>query len=259
MWEGRRQLTLLGSGISDYLEPLIAAADRAEILQTLSTHLEGRLDWDVCSWQDLSSPTLLAELPVSVTSMRVMEDMPCTEVPIMGNWEMYCRARPRGLRRNLRRYAEKAYQLAEFQFFAERDFKSQLLETLICLHTARWRRQGEAGMIAANCSADFLREVVPKLAAQGHVLFFGLEFQGRTVALILSFPYQNVLFSYLSGFDPEYEQYGFGRLLLHKSLEYAFAKKFKSWNFLRGNEPYKFEWGATLVPKTRLLISRQLR
>jgi CelD/BcsL family acetyltransferase involved in cellulose biosynthesis len=130
------------------------------------------------------------------------------------------------------------------------------LETLIQLHAARWNRQGEAGTIASNRSAAFLRQAVPELSAIRGALFFSLEFQDRTAAVILSFPYKGMLFSYLSAFDPEYEQYGFGKILLQKSLEYAFEKGFKSWNFLRGNEPYKFEWGARIIPKRRLIVSR---
>ncbi len=101
-WQGRRQLTLLGSGISDYLEPLLAPQYRAEILELLSSSLREMPGWDVCDWQDLSSPTALAGLGES------QEDTPCSEILITGDWEDFYNARPRGLRRNLRRYAEKA-------------------------------------------------------------------------------------------------------------------------------------------------------
>lgn len=256
-WEGRRQLTLLGSGISDYLEPLMAPGSAPELFDLLSGYLLGASNWDVCDWQDLASPTPLAGLAQTGLCVRIADEIPCSEISIAGTWDDFCRDRPHGLRRNLRRYAEKARQVADFHFFAEQGFKAELLEILIRLHRARWTRHGEAGMIAANRSANFLREAVPALAARGKAMFFGLEFQGRTVAVILSFPHNNVLFAYLSGFDPEYDQYGFGRLLLNKSLEYAFQKRFKSWNFLRGNEPYKFEWGSRIIPKCRLIISRQ--
>ena len=255
-WQGRRQLTLLGSGISDYLEPVISAESMPNVLELLSNYLRGTADWDVVDWQDLSAPTRLTELTPVEFSIRVSDDTPCSEILIAGGWDDFYRERPHGLRRNLRRYADKARQLAEIHFFFEAAFRPGLLENLIRLHAARWNRQGEAGTIASNRSAAFLREIVPKLGAHGRLLFFGLDFQGRTVALILSFPYKGILFSYLSAFDPEYEQYGFGKILLEKSLEYAFQEGFKSWNFLRGKEPYKFEWGSKLIPKCRLILSR---
>ncbi|HEY7305168.1 MAG TPA: GNAT family N-acetyltransferase, partial [Bryobacteraceae bacterium] len=57
-------------------------------------------------------------------------------------------------------------------------------------------------------------------------------------------------------FDPEYSTFGFGRTLLYHALRYAFETGYESWNFLRGNEPYKFDWGARSIPKARLLITR---
>lgn len=249
-WQGHRQLTLLGSGISDYLEPLIHHDYIAELLNVLSDYLHRASDWDVCDWQDLYSPTPLAKLG------QVHGDISCSEVPIVGCWNDFFRKRSHGLRRNLRRYTDKARMIDDVRFFTRSDFDAGLMADVIRLHGARWHRQGEAGMIASNRSADFLRKVAPKFASRGMLRFFGLKFQDRVVALILSFPYKNVLFAYLSAFDPEYEQYGFGKLLLQNSLEYAFQEGYKSWNFLRGEEPYKFDWGARSISKSRLIIRR---
>jgi CelD/BcsL family acetyltransferase involved in cellulose biosynthesis len=207
-------------------------------------------DWDICDWQDLSSPTALEGIG------HVQDDIPCSEILIAGRWDDFYHARPRGLRRNLRRYAEKAREIDEVRFFVRTNFDARLMDSLITLHSARWNRHGEAGMIAANRSAGFLRDVAAKFAVDDMLRFFALEFQGRLVAVILSFPYKNVLFSYLSAFDPEYQQYGFGKLLLEKSLEYAFFNEYRSWNFLRGDEPYKSDWGASLISKSRLVLRK---
>jgi CelD/BcsL family acetyltransferase involved in cellulose biosynthesis len=250
-WQGRRQLTLLGSGISDYLEPLLKRDHVPEILALLSDHLRNNSDWDVCDWQDLSSPSVLAPLG------QMHGDSRCSEIPITGKWDNFYLARPRGLRRNLRRYTAKARIIDDVQFFVKADFEPELVSDLIRLHAARWNREGEAGMIAANRSAGFLHEIASKFASRGMLRFFGLKFQGRVVALILSVPYKNVLFAYLSAFDPEYEQYGFGKLLLQESLKHAFQERYASWNFLRGEEQYKFDWGARAIAKSRLKLRKQ--
>ncbi len=151
---------------------------------------------------------------------------------------------------------KKRAEIDQIRLFVATHFDAGLMDSLIALHSARWNRQGEAGMIAANRSAGFLRDIAAKFASSDMLRFFGLEFQRRLVAVILSFPYRNVLFSYLSAFDPEYQQYGFGKLLLQKSLEYAFLNQYRSWNFLRGDEPYKFDWGARPIAKSQLVLRR---
>ncbi|MBV8572238.1 MAG: GNAT family N-acetyltransferase [Acidobacteriaceae bacterium] len=255
-WEGRRQLTLLGSGISDYLEPLFLPECQCDILESLSAGLHALGDWDLCCWQDLDAGTPLGGLTSPLWGTALQHDTPCTEIRLMHDWTRYFGALPRGLRRNLRRYADKARQIVEPRFFTAGGFQEALMNDLIRLHRARWSLQGESGMIVANRSAQFLREVALRLASARMLRFFGLELQQRVVALILSFPYKNVLFSYLSGFDPEYQQYGFGKLLLQYSLQHAFENGFTSWNFLRGSEPYKLDWGARIISKRRLVLAK---
>ncbi len=256
-WEGKRQITLIGSGLSDYLEPAVADELRAEVLQTLARELQMDQRWDVCSWQDLNANTPFRSL-CSGDDFRLTteEDMECAEIPLIGGFEQFWDQRPHGLRRNVQRYLRKAQAIDEPGFCVCAEPETELVNALITLHTARWQRHGEWGMIVRNRSALFLREVIERFGSHDMLRFFSLRFQGRIVAVICSFPYRNVLFSYLSAFDPEYEALGFGRILLYYSLRYAFEKGYASWNFLRGSEPYKFEWGARSIPKCRVIVTR---
>ncbi len=249
-WQGLRQLTLIGAGISDYLDPPLTAR---EIIELLKKHLETNPHWDICSWQDLSANSPLAQ----AFPTHVSEDTPCSAIALQGSFDEYWRNRPHGLRRNLRRYGEKACRIDTPQFRVACNSDPELTEALIRLHTDRWKNQGEEGMIVANQSAGFLRNVVRELEPHQMVRFFSLSFQGEIVAIILGFLYRGIFFSYLSGFHPAYEPYGFGRHLLYESIQYAFEHGFSAWNFLRGDEPYKFSWGAELIPKSRLIIRRQ--
>ena len=250
-WQGLRQLTLIGTGISDYLDPPLAG--KSQIFDLLKHHLASNPHWDICSWQDLSADSPLAQ----AFKAYVTEDMPCSAIPLEGSFDEYWRNRPHGLRRNLRRYGEKASRIDTPQFRVVCNADPELTEALIRLHTDRWKDQGEQGMIVANRSAGFLREVVQQLDDEEMVRFFSLSFQGEIVAIILGFLYRNNFFSYLSGFHPAYEPYGFGRHLLYESIKYAFEHRFIAWNFLRGDEPYKFSWGAKPIQKSRLIIRSQ--
>jgi CelD/BcsL family acetyltransferase involved in cellulose biosynthesis len=58
-WNAARQVTLLGSGISDYLDPVLAPGFQTKVIAELGQQLQSRTDWDVCNWQDLTRQSTL--------------------------------------------------------------------------------------------------------------------------------------------------------------------------------------------------------
>ena len=256
-WNGLRQLTLIGSGISDYLDPVIDAQHCPAILECLRDHLEMDLEWDVCDWQDLSANTPLSGLESDGKfELTANPDISCSEIRLTGTFDEFQNARPKDLKRNLRRYRKKAEAIGRLQFEVVQEAHAESMKALVELHTAKWERRGEPGMIQANGSAEFLCDVAHKFASRDMLRFFALRFNGRIVALIVAFPYERTMFGYLSAFDPEHEELGFGRTLLFEALRYCYDNGYEAWNFLRGDEPYKFWWGAQLIPKSRVRLTR---
>lgn len=249
-WNGQKQLTLIGSGISDYLEPVIAQDERFEVIKELRRYLIEADDWDICDWQDLGEETPLAELA------PVEEDTPCSEIKLTGTWsfEEYWAKRGKDLRRNLRRYGERAENMGRTEFAVTTN--RELTPELIRLHAIRWQKQREAGMIAANRSAEFLCDVAREFERLQILRFFSLRFRGEVVAVSIGFLNKSTLYSYLSAFNPAYEILGFGRKLLYDSLRYAYEQRYTAWNFCRGEEPYKFSFGAERIAKRRLILRR---
>jgi CelD/BcsL family acetyltransferase involved in cellulose biosynthesis len=255
-WNGLRQITLIGSGISDYLEPAINPQYCPTILDELRNHLEAEFDWDVCDWQDLSASTPLSSLNGKF-EVRTSPDMSCSEIPLTATFEQFRNARPKDLKRNLSRYRRKAEQLSPLQFAVMKEADPETMKALVELHTAKWQRRGEPGMIHANSSAEFLCDVAREFACCDMLRLFSLHFDDKIVALIVAFSYRKTMFGYLSAFDPEYESLGFGRTLLFEAIRYCYENGYQTWNFLRGEEPYKFWWGAQIIPKCRVRLTRK--
>ena len=246
-WNGRRQLTLLGSGLTDYLEPCVSSA---EVYDSLSVQLQSDPDWDLCDWQDLSAGTPLRDL--KGVQVSVEPDTPCSAIPLAASFDDYWRARSADLRRNIKRYARKAEAEGELRFTVFEQSDPVFIGGLILLHAERWQRRGEPGMVEVNHSADFLRDVTAFHSCR----FFNLQWKGQTVAATAGFLKDRTLYSYLSAFDPKYEILGFGRYLLYRSLLWAFDGGCDKWDFLRGDESYKASWGAVQTPKCRVRITR---
>ena len=250
-WNGRRQLTLIGSGISDYLEPAIAPERREAVLAALRTYLLKTKDWEICDWQDLAADTPLARLG------RLSADTPCSEIALTGEFEQYWARRSKDLRRNLRRYGHRAEETGAFEFSVTCKADSALIGDLIRLHGERWEKQGQPGMLVANRSAEFLCDAALEFEGRQLLRIFSLRYRGEVAAASIGFVCRNTLYSYLSAFDPQHELLGFGRRLLYESLRYGYRQRYTAWNFCRGEEPYKFSFGADRIPKCRLTMTRE--
>jgi len=256
-WDGRRQLTLIGTGITDYLEPPIEPAYRDEVVQLLSDHLATFADWDVCNWQDLDASTPFGALGVD-GCLRVMpcEDVPCTQISLVRDFDAYWQQRGPDLRRNVRRYRTKAEREGALDFEVYDRASPEVLSAFVRLHARRWQLCGESGTLAANGSAGFLEEIANRFDAARLLRLFTLLFKNEIVAGIISFPFKHRVFSYLSAFDPQYERFGFGNAILYESLRYCCREGWRTWDFLRGDEGYKLHWGAERKEKRRIVIIR---
>jgi len=255
-WNNRRQLTLIGSGLSDYLEPAIEDQHAGVILEFLQRYLQSREEWDVCDWQDLNAGSRLAALRGDGFRVEEREGQPCSRIPLNGTYDEFWRGRGKDLRRNVRRYGLRAAEAGAVEFKVIEKPDAALLHSVIQLHTARWEAKGEPGMIAANHAAEFLCDVGLLFADRGMVRVFTIHFQGQTAALNLAFLFRNTVFAYMSAFDPQHEHFGFGRKLLHDAIKHCYESGVAYWNFMRGDEPYKFSWGAECVAKSRMFVEK---
>ncbi len=66
----------------------------------------------------------------------------------------------------------------------------------------------------------------------------------RNIAVTLSFIYQNDVLLYNSGFDPEYGYLSAGLILKAHLIKRAIEQNMKRFDFLRGNERYKYDLGG---------------
>jgi CelD/BcsL family acetyltransferase involved in cellulose biosynthesis len=128
------------------------------------------------------------------------------------------------------------------------------LETLFRLHAARWAAKDQGGVLAHHDTQAFHRETAPALLARGRLWLTLLTFDQCPVAALYVLRGHGRLLYYLGGFEPEAARSSPGRLAIADLIERGIASSARELDFLRGDEPYKFEWGATsrVVHRRRL-------
>jgi CelD/BcsL family acetyltransferase involved in cellulose biosynthesis len=86
------------------------------------------------------------------------------------------------------------------------------------------------------------------------VRLYGLEIGNRLVGIYYGFVHCRRAYGYLSGLDPSYTLQSPGTILLDHAIRQAAGEGCSEFHSLRGQEAYKYEWGAVDRWTTRRTI-----
>lgn len=103
---------------------------------------------------------------------------------------------------------------------------------------------------------EFFRTLIAATAAHGVLRLFFMEMDDKPVAASLCLDYDGVRMLYNSGHDPEYRYYSVGLLLHALCLRDALEQGYRSFDFLRGNETYKYRLGGRDHHLYRITLQR---
>jgi CelD/BcsL family acetyltransferase involved in cellulose biosynthesis len=127
------------------------------------------------------------------------------------------------------------------------------IDNLYGLHTKRWRLRGSSGICATKEQQTFYRQAFQSLHSTSTSKLFVLRLAGRPIAALAALLQNQVLYYYIGAFDPDQGKLGPGNLMILRVLEFAARAGYHSFDFLRGQEAYKYRWGAqdqkTLIRK----------
>ncbi len=79
---------------------------------------------------------------------------------------------------------------------------------------------------------------------------------GRRIAAGVHFDDGEAFYYYNAGVDPDARELSPGVVLIARYVEQALALGRRRMDFLRGDESYKYDWGAVDEPIQRLLVRR---
>ncbi len=219
-------LRLLGAGISDYLDVLIEPEHRDEAAKAMWQHLR-TLPWRRFEFTDVPSGSPLLETPPASADVG-----PCAVCPVV--------VLPAAKRRAVWRYGR---HLGPIENAGSRNLE-EFLDALFRLHSARWSQRGEPGVLAGAALQTFHRRAAAGLFASGRLLLSGVRHSGSLAAVIYGFQGHRRIWTYLSGIDPSAAALSPGTVALGLVLEQAAREGCVEADFLRGNEAYKYGWGA---------------
>jgi CelD/BcsL family acetyltransferase involved in cellulose biosynthesis len=126
------------------------------------------------------------------------------------------------------------------------------LATLFELHAARW---GERSTIFAASRRGFFVEASKRLFARGALRLRLASVGGTEAGAMYCLRWAGGEWFYQSGWDPRFGPVGIGSALFAHSIRRAFADRLAAYRFLRGNEPYKWQWATADDPVVTIEVT----
>ncbi len=264
-----RVLRWLGSGevCSDYLGILCRPEVQYSVTQALADYLtedawENAFDrprWDLLQLdgvdaEDLAVGELIRHLADRGCTVHRRTGPACWRIELPDTWQQYLATLSKSHRKKLRRLERDWFQagravLHSVERAAELD---RAMEVLVDLHQRRRNALGEPGCFASKRFAAFHREVMPEMLRAGQLQLHWLELDGRPAAAEYHLGAAGVVYAYQSGLDPGLLDEQPGRLAILATLRRAIEHGYRTFDFLRGDEPYKAHFRAR--PRRSLVI-----
>jgi CelD/BcsL family acetyltransferase involved in cellulose biosynthesis len=173
-------------------------------------------------------------------------------IPIEGAWQDFFQSRSKNLRHDLNRRLKRARENGKISYkhYSGQEISYQHINTIFEINQhSQYPHVYQIGEERA-----FLQELRNSMSSNGWLDIHLLYFNETPVAYRVGFIYKNRYEDWRSGFDTNYYDLAFGKILLMQIIEENFLGINREIDFLRGGEDYKERW----QPMERFYVNMQI-
>ncbi len=249
--DGRPVLLNVGAvEISDYLDLLARPEDLDTFLAALLPFLRAAA---LPAWEQIRIYNLLDSSPTPAaleTVARAAGWQAQTEqlqhspyIPLPGDWETYLASIDKKQRHEIRRKMRRLESSeTPWRWYIVTD--PAALDAEIEAFMALMAHDPEKAAFLTPPMREHMRRTAACAFENGCLQLAFLEINGEKSAGYLSFDYLNRLWVYNSGLNRAFNEYSPGWVLLGFLLQWANENHRADFDFMRGNEDYKYRFGA---------------
>jgi CelD/BcsL family acetyltransferase involved in cellulose biosynthesis len=249
-YDGQSALLLVGSiEISDYLDLIVRMEDHANFITGLLDFLASFLpdSWSVVDWYNLpdSSPTLAALKAESTQrgwTHLVEVYRPTPRLALNGDFDEYLSRVEKKQRHEIRRKMRRAAESGRVRFHVV-DKTADIDAEMDSFFHLMIQDPNKALFLRDNMREQMV-STIHAAFAEGYLWLAFLEVDGEKAAASLNFDYNNKLWGYNSGVGRAYMELSPGWVLLAHVIQWCCENKRYEFDFMRGDEDYKYRFGA---------------
>jgi CelD/BcsL family acetyltransferase involved in cellulose biosynthesis len=229
----------------------------AELLDFL-TKVESP-DWRVLDLYNLldSSPTLPAlQSAAEVRGCQVLQEplQHCPYIPLPEDWDTYLSGVDKKQRHEIRRKMRRAGDhVVPLRWYIVED--ENRLDGEIDAFFNLMAQDPKKDKFLTEAMRRQMRETTHIAFREGWLQFAFLDVGREKAAAYLNFDYLDRIWVYNSGIDSRFRELSLGWVLLGYLIQWAIEHKRKAYDFMRGDEDYKYRFGGV----DRRVIRMQVR
>ena len=254
---------------ADYATVLAAPADLSAVCEAVvgSLAAQDQSRWDVVDLRrlregdpaiDALTKALEWAAPAADWCVtREQEDVcPVVTLPRGADFDGYLATLGGKERHEIRRKVRRAEAAGEVRLESSADPIGDL-DAFVELHQKRWGAEGLFPPTTGGAaSRRFFAALFEDCAPTGIVDLSFLTVGERRVAAGVTFDDGEAVYYYNAGVEPDARELSPGVVMVARYIQRAIELGRTRLDFLRGDEPYKYEWGAVDSPIERLLVQR---
>lgn len=258
---GGSTLTLLGDHhLADYMDGAAVKSDAASILVDLWREAFDRLTWDHLELRHVPSasplvPALQAVATDRGLTLQVEPDEVCPVALLCNTWDGYLQMLNKKQRHEIRRKLRRSQEGAEWSWRTvetasdlERD-----LPVFFRLHEAS---AGDKAQFMTPAMQAFFGSIAGALLQAGILRLSTFARDGVDIASTMCFFHRDRYLLYNSGYDPAYAVVNPGIAAVAMAMQAAIAERAVAFDFLSGDDPYKYQFGASNTHTCQIELSR---
>ncbi|HEY6345998.1 MAG TPA: GNAT family N-acetyltransferase [Bryobacteraceae bacterium] len=251
-----RGLGMAGSPLADYTGFVCSAGYEDMALAAFADHVQNQLEWQYLEIRDALDPRLdafLGHFPEPLFRVERHPPTPCPFLKLNDSWEAYLGTRPRKrMRREIRHDLRAIESLPGLRRTTVADDGDLQISILLELWQGRW------GSLPEPQLAQY-RSVFRSCLESGCLWLDILWDRDAPITGLLAFldRERRSFCFYITGFDQRYRALSPGIVIVAHAIRDAICHGYRVFDFLRGDEPYKFSLGAELRQTENVTILRQ--
>jgi CelD/BcsL family acetyltransferase involved in cellulose biosynthesis len=249
--DGEPALMLIGSiEISDYLDLIVSPSNLDAFVEALFDFLASPQApaWRLLDLYNLveSTPTLAAlqEEAARRDWMYTQTQIDhCPNIPLPGDWDSYLAGLDKKQRHEIRRKIRRAENhTVPMRWYIVNDEAS--LDAEIDAFLALMAQDAEKSRFLTDVMRTQMRAAVHTAFQAGWLQLSFLEFGGEKAASYLNFDFDNHIWVYNSGLNDAFRKLSPGWVLLGYLIQQAIHQGRAAFDFMQGDEAYKYRFGA---------------
>ena len=183
----------------------------------------------------------------------------CPYLPLPQNEDEFYSHFKKKKRYNLKRQVRLLSDNFRYEYArgCRKDENHKLMDRLIYLHKNRAKSAQRGDAFHCPAIVKFHHLLVDQMFDKKWLMLYYIKLNDEIECCLYAFCYDQKFYFYQSGFNPRLAKYSLGSVIVLNTILSAIGMNCREYDFLKGNEQYKFSWTKDIRITETLFVCRK--